>query len=74
MHFFCPKSKSAIENLKLSNYPIGSGQNVGWQCQTDLFSGFEVDHQLKLGWLLDGKVGGLGTFEDSVHEVRCATK
>src|SRR5207249_8742726 len=34
--------------------------------------GFQVDHQLELGWLLDGDVGGLRTLENLVNEARCA--
>src|SRR4029434_11163702 len=29
----------------------------------------EIDHQLKLRRLLDGKIGSLGSLEDSVHEI-----
>src|SRR6185503_5741938 len=35
--------------------------------QANLFSGFEVDDQLKLCRLFDGKVGGLGAFQNLVH-------
>src|SRR5438552_15875771 len=35
--------------------------------QTKLLRRLEVDHQFELGWLLDGKVSGLGAFEDLVH-------
>ena len=37
---------------------VGSRQDVGRNYQPDLFSRFEIDDELKLGWLLDGKVGG----------------
>src|SRR5215470_18803766 len=35
--------------------------------QAKRLGGLEVDHQLELGGLLDGQVGGLGTLEDLVH-------
>src|SRR5207249_10264006 len=35
--------------------------------QTELLRRLEVDHQFELAWLLDGKVRGLGAFEDLVH-------
>ena len=35
--------------------------------QADLFRGFEIDDELKLGRLLDRKVGGFRTFEDLVN-------
>ena len=37
-------------------------------------SGLEVDGEVEERWLLDGQVGGLGTFEDLVHEIRGAPK
>jgi hypothetical protein len=54
MHFLLPQSKSVIENLKLPNYPICSGQDVGWNGHTDLLGGFQIDDKLKLGGLLNG--------------------
>jgi hypothetical protein len=33
---------------------------------------FEVDDQLEFGQLLDGEVGGICAFEESVREARCA--
>ena len=35
------------------NHPIRSRQHVGRNREADLFGGFEVDHQLELGRLLD---------------------
>ena len=36
--------------------------------------GFEVDHQLELGGLLHGQVGGLGAFQDLVDIGRSAPR
>src|SRR5262249_61681753 len=33
--------------------------------------GLEVDHQFKLGWLLDGKIGGLRALQDPVDIDGC---
>src|SRR5437660_12565327 len=33
--------------------------------------GFQVDHQLELGWLFDGDVGGLRALENLVDEAGC---
>src|SRR4030095_9849875 len=38
-------------------------------CDADLLRGFEIDHQLKLRGLLYGDVSGLGSLQDSVHEI-----
>ena len=49
---------------------VRSRQDVGRNRQADLLGGFEIDHQLELRRLLDGKVGGLGAFQDFV-DVSC---
>ena len=49
--------------------PIRPGEHLRWNRQTDLFRCLEIDHQLKLGGLLDGKVGRLCALQDSVHEI-----
>src|SRR5262245_9600755 len=36
--------------------------------ETKCFGGLEIDHQLELGRLLDGKIGGVGTLQDLVHK------
>src|SRR5262249_51770645 len=49
------------------NHLIRPRQHVGRNRQTDLLRCLEIDDELKLGRLLNGKVGGLGTFEDFIH-------
>ena len=39
--------------------------NRGYR-QAKSLGGLEVDHQLKLGWLLDRQIGGLGSLKDLV--------
>src|SRR5262249_40039600 len=55
------------DSSRSPNYSIRPRQHVGWNRQADLLGGFEVDDQLKLRWLLDREIGGLGTFRDFVH-------
>src|SRR5262245_46030677 len=42
-------------------------QHVGRNHKTDLVGGLEINHQLKLHRLLDGKIRRLGPFENLVH-------
>ena len=50
---------------------IRARKHVRRNGQADLLRRFEIDDKLKLGWLLDGKVGGLRAFQNLVH-VACA--
>jgi len=36
--------------------------------QADLLGRFQIDHELKLGRLLDRQIGGLGSLQDSVQQ------
>jgi hypothetical protein len=56
--FFMSFEVSNVEPL-LNDF-IRSRQHVGRNRQTDLFGGFEIDHELKLRRLLHGEVGWLG--------------
>jgi hypothetical protein len=46
-----------------SDYSVSSDENIRRDCETDLFGGFEIGHDLELHRLLDGKIGGLGALE-----------
>jgi hypothetical protein len=46
-------------NAKSSNDSIGSSQHIGWNSQTDLLGGFQVDHQLEFRRLLHRQVDRL---------------
>ena len=46
---------------------VRPGEHVRRDREADLLRRLEIDHELKLGRLLDRKVGGLGTLQDSVH-------
>src|ERR1051325_10302492 len=54
LNIFLAESKMGNQNLKLPNYPIGSGQDIGWNGHADLLGSFQIDQQLELGRLLDG--------------------
>jgi hypothetical protein len=41
-------------------------QHAGRDRHADLLCGIEIDDELKLRWLLDGDVAGLGAFQDLV--------
>ena len=51
---------------------IGSCQQTRRNSDADLFGCLQIDHQLKLGRLLHGKIGGLGPFNNFV-DVNCET-
>jgi len=40
-----------------------------WNVDADLLCRLEIDHQLELRRLLDGKIGGLGSLQDSIYEI-----
>ena len=42
-------------------------RNSGENRQTDLFRRLQVDHKLKLRWLLHRQISRFGTFQDLVH-------
>ena len=49
------------------DHSIRSRQNIRWNGQTDLLGGFQIDHELELGWLLYRQVARPGTFEKLIH-------
>src|SRR5688572_11509726 len=55
--------KSAIENPKSSDYLVRPCQDVRRNREADLLCGFQIDDQLKLSRLFDGKIRGLGSLD-----------
>jgi hypothetical protein len=63
-------SRASISFLAVnpsSNHSVRPCQHVRRYCQADLLGGFEIDHQLELGRLLDWKFRGLRAFENFVN-------
>ena len=61
--------KSKIASL---DYLVGPCQHVRRNRQSDLLRSFQVDHELKLGWLLYWQVGWLRAFQNFIY-VRSGT-
>ena len=51
--------------------PIRPREHVRRNYETDLLGGFQVDHEVEFGRLLDGKVGGLCAFQNLVNVNSC---
>src|SRR5262249_37992815 len=52
---------------RLLDQPIRSGEYLRRNCHADLLCRLEINHELKLGWLFNRQVGGLGSLQDSIH-------
>src|SRR5262245_25878278 len=56
------------DHLQVSlNDPISSRQHVRRNRQADLLSGFQINDELELLWLLHGEISGVRAFEDFIH-------
>src|SRR5688572_2833615 len=53
---------------------VCTGEYTRRNRETDLFSSFEIYHQLEFRRLLNGKIAGSSTFQDSVHVSGGATE
>jgi hypothetical protein len=47
---------------------VGRGEQRGRYGEPEGLSSLEIDDQLELGWLLDRKIGRLGTFQDAIDD------
>jgi hypothetical protein len=47
------------QDERLLDHLIRPSEQRRWDRQAEGFGGLEVDHQLELGGLLDGEIGGL---------------
>ena len=50
----------------LFNHLVGGVEEPFRSRQGECLSGFEIDHELELGWLLHWQIGRLFTFEDAI--------
>ena len=64
---FKPPFFSLLGFVPLLDQPIRSGEHFRRNRQADLLGSLEIDHQLKLGRLLDRQIGRLGSLQDSVQ-------
>jgi hypothetical protein len=53
---------------RLLNHLVRPIQDVGRYREANLLCCFQINHQLKLHWLLHRQVGGLRTFQDFIDE------
>src|SRR6476660_10014178 len=53
-----------IADIRLFDHLIGTGEQRGRHFEAKRLRGFEIDHQLEFGWLLDRQVGRLGALEN----------
>src|SRR4029434_8103524 len=60
-------SPSPFTPRDLLNHLIRPRQHVGWNRQSDLLRGLEVDDQLKFLGLLHREIGRLASLQDFVH-------
>src|SRR5262245_17890044 len=56
-----------VGRARLFKHLIRTQEHRLWDREAQRLRGLEVDPQLELRWLLHGKVGRLGSFEDLVH-------
>ena len=60
-----------MEQLRLLDHLVGAKQERLWDCEAKRFGGREVDDQRKLGRLLNRKVCGPFTAEDTIDVRGC---
>jgi hypothetical protein len=54
--------------LRLLGHLVCPRQHIRWNCQADLFGGYQDNHELKLRGLFYWQVGRLGAFENFVYQ------
>src|SRR5215831_5120363 len=61
-----PIRDSCTAAIVLFDHLVGAGEYCRWNCETQRFSGLEIDHQFVLGRRLDGHVSRLLALEDAI--------
>ena len=64
------RTRAAQQRWSLFDHLVGDSEQLRWDSEVERFSGFGVDHQLKLGRLLYRQIPGICTPEDAV-DVSC---
>jgi hypothetical protein len=54
--------ENSVQSWGLLNHLIRSREHIRWNRQADLLGGFQIDYELKLGWLLYRQVCGFRAF------------
>jgi hypothetical protein len=63
---------AALVEYGLLDDLVGPPQHRRRDRKAEDFGGLEIDHELELGWLLDGEIGWLRALEDLVDKVRAS--
>src|SRR5258708_18528209 len=59
-------SSVSLTGMASFNDLVGAGEQKGWNDQSQLPGGLEIQKKLELGWLLHGQVRRLGSLENFV--------
>src|SRR5882724_13691791 len=65
--FLSPDARTPLITICITT--VRQDEEVRGDGEAEGLGGLEIDDQLEVHRLLDGQVGGLGTFQDSVHVV-----
>src|SRR6516225_645777 len=62
----------AVSSSRSFDDLVGDGNQFAWNLEAKRLGGLEVDGQFELRWLLNGKIGRLGSLEDAI-DIRSRT-
>src|SRR5215831_15120663 len=61
------KDRAVKKSKRLLDHPVRPRQYIGWNRNSNLLSGYQVNHELKLRGLFYWQVGRFGAFENFVY-------